>query len=204
MRRTKEEAERTKQDLLDAALAEFSDKGYQATRLQDIAKRAGTTRGAIYHHFQNKVGLYRKLIESAAQQGDVAIQSAVAAGGSFANICERIMITTLQILEDDPKFRQVMALSLFKTGVSAELAIIESERLQEAEGTVQAIAAYMQHGISTGEARADLSPVVMARAFLAFQNGLAWLWLANGRSFSLKAEAQSYAEILLHGLLPTV
>jgi TetR/AcrR family acrAB operon transcriptional repressor len=49
MRRTKEDAEQTRQDLLDAALTIFSKKGYTATRLEDIAKVAGVTRGAIYH-----------------------------------------------------------------------------------------------------------------------------------------------------------
>lgn len=203
MRRTKEEAEQTKQDLLDAALVEFSQKGYQATRLEDIAQRAGTTRGAIYHHFGNKASLYEALMESASQQGSVAIQDAIIEGGTFADICQRIFITTLQILEDDPKFRQVMALSLFKTGVSAELAALETERLQNAEATMQGISAYMQAGIDSGDIRADIEPEVMARAFIAFQNGLAWLWLANGEFFSLKDEATAYADILLHGLLPS-
>lgn len=203
MRRTKEEAEQTKQDLLDAALAEFSEKGYQAARLQDIAKRAGATRGAIYHHFENKADLYKKLIESAAQQGDVAVQTAVAGGGSFADICRRILTTTLRMLEEDPQFRRVMALSLFKTGASPELAAIEAERLQNAEATVQSIAAYMEYGIDAGEARADFTPDVLARAFLALQNGLAWLWLANGEFFPLKEEADAYADILLRGILAT-
>ncbi len=201
MRRTKEEAEQTKQDLLDAALAEFSEKGYQAARLQDIARRAGTTRGAIYHHFENKADLYQKLVESAANQGNVAVQTAVAGGGSFADICRRILVMTMQMLADDPQFRQITALSLFKTGVAPELAAIEAERLQNAEAAVQGIAAYMEYGIAGGEARSDLTPAVLARAFLALQNGLAWLWLANGEFFSLKEEAGAYADILLHGIL---
>ena len=51
MRRTQEEAEKTKSDLLAAGLKVFSKKGYQATRLNDIATAAKVTRGAIYHHF---------------------------------------------------------------------------------------------------------------------------------------------------------
>ena len=75
--RTKEDAEKTRQALLDAALTVFSSKGYQAARLQDIASTAGTTRGAIYHHFSNKVDLYKALIKEASQQGNMAIQTAV-------------------------------------------------------------------------------------------------------------------------------
>lgn len=203
MRRTQEEAEQTKQDLLDAALAEFSEKGYQAARLQDIAGRAGATRGAIYHHFKNKADLYKKLIESASEQGNVAVQTAVAEGGSFADICRRILTITMQMLSDDLRFRQIMALTLFRTGVSPELAAIEAERLQKAEASIASIAAYMEYGIGSGEARSDLSPSVLARTFLALQNGLAWLWLANGEFFPLKEEAGAYADVLLHGILAT-
>jgi TetR/AcrR family acrAB operon transcriptional repressor len=51
MRRTKEEAEITKQNLLQAALEVFSRMGYSATRVEDIARQADVTTGAIYHHF---------------------------------------------------------------------------------------------------------------------------------------------------------
>lgn len=201
MRRTKEEAEQTRQALLEAALAAFSDKGYQAARLQEIAEMAGTTRGAIYHHFENKADLYKQLLEEASQQGNLALQTAVAEGGSFADICRRIFVTTWETLASDKRFRQIMALSLFKTGVSPELAQIESERLQNATAVVDGIAAYMQVGIDSGDVRADLKPDTMARAFLAFQNGVALLWLANGEFFSLADEAPALADIFLQGIV---
>jgi len=62
MKRTQEEAAKTRQDLLDAALQVFSQQGYQAARLQDIAKAAGVTRGAIYHHFGSKAELFNTLM----------------------------------------------------------------------------------------------------------------------------------------------
>ncbi len=201
MRRTREEAEQTRQALLDAALAAFSDKGYQATRLQEIAEMAGTTRGAIYHHFENKADLYKQLLEEASQQGSLAVQTAVTEGGSFADICRRIFVTTLEMLATNKRFRQVMALSLFKTGVSPELAQIESERLQNATAVIEGIAAYMQYGIETGEVRTDLAPGTIARAFLALQNGAALLWLANGEFFSLADDAPIMADIFLQGIL---
>ena len=56
-----EQAEKTKQDLLDAALVVFSKKGYSSTRLEDIAKQAGVTRGAFYWHFKNKSDVFSEL-----------------------------------------------------------------------------------------------------------------------------------------------
>ncbi len=57
MRRTKEEAERTRRQLLDAGVRVFGSKGYTAARLSDIASEAGVTRGAVYWHFESKKGL---------------------------------------------------------------------------------------------------------------------------------------------------
>lgn len=63
MRRTKEEAFETRQALLDAALPVFSENGLEATRLEDIAERAGVTRGALYWHFKNKEDLLISLLD---------------------------------------------------------------------------------------------------------------------------------------------
>jgi AcrR family transcriptional regulator len=68
MKRTKEEAAKTRQDLLDAALLVFSRQGYQSARLTDIAQAAGVTRGAIYHHFGSKSELFSTLMEEASAE----------------------------------------------------------------------------------------------------------------------------------------
>jgi len=49
--------------LVDAALAEMRERGYAATSLEAIARRAGLTRGAIYWHFDSKEALFLELIE---------------------------------------------------------------------------------------------------------------------------------------------
>ena len=48
MRRTKEDAQQTRESLLDAAECLFAERGVSRTSLQDIAKAAGVTRGAVY------------------------------------------------------------------------------------------------------------------------------------------------------------
>lgn len=48
--------------ILDAALAEFQDHGYEGTSLQAVAKRAGLTKGAIYWSFRDKQDLFLALV----------------------------------------------------------------------------------------------------------------------------------------------
>src|SRR5512137_1319712 len=144
MKRTKEEADQTRQALLDAALATFSRKGFAATRLEDIAEAAKVTRGAIYHHFHNKLDLYRTLLAEASQRGGAAIQRAISEGGSFVDVCTHILVYSLSLLEDDRQFREVMALSLSMSEQTPELAPVANMRAEQATALVNGIAAYMQ------------------------------------------------------------
>ena len=200
MRRTAEEAAQTRQDILDAALTVFSQKGYHATRLADIAKAADVTRGAIYHHFDNKAKLYNELIAEASSIGSSAVQDAMMSGGSFTEICALILINSLTLLENNRQMRQITELSLFKTGHDPELQEFEMMRQQQAITVVEGIAMLMQQGIQNGDLRADLDPFDVARAFIAFQNGLISLWLSNREAFSIAERAPQFAEIFLQGI----
>lgn len=58
-----ERSERSRTALLDAALGLFSSQGYRATSVRDIAERAGTSTGSVYHHFRDKEAIFRTLLE---------------------------------------------------------------------------------------------------------------------------------------------
>ena len=196
MRRTKEEAEQTRQDLLDAALTVFSQKGYTATRLEDVARTAGVTRGAIYHHFGSKADLYGALIEEANKVGNSAIDQAVNEGGSFIEIVSRILVYTFALLEDDRRFSEVMALQL----TTPDVEVLSQRRYIEAQELVTSISSFFRVIIDQGELRRDLDPVTAARGFLGYQYGLASLWMFNRDAFSIKDNAPELAEIFVMGI----
>jgi len=54
----------TRSRALDAAFRLFSQRGYEATSMREIAERAGVTKATLYYHFQNKADLVRSLYES--------------------------------------------------------------------------------------------------------------------------------------------
>ena len=201
MRRTKEAAENTQRELLDAALTTFGQKGYEATRLEDIARRAGVTRGAIYHHFSNKADLYKALVEQASGQGKVLIQKAVSKGGTFEDIVSRIFTSYFALLEDDNHFRDVVILTLSNMEVSNDLKDLARRRYEEARVLVENIAGFFKIAISSGQLRSDLDPEAAARALIAYQNGLTMLWLANTDVFSIKASAQVLTDVFLKGIV---
>lgn len=62
-RRTKAEAAATREALIDAAEEMFMEHGVARTSLEQIARHAGMTRGAVYWHFKNKADLFRAMLE---------------------------------------------------------------------------------------------------------------------------------------------
>ncbi|MEN0107854.1 MAG: TetR family transcriptional regulator [Pseudomonas sp.] len=63
MRKTKEEAEKTRGAILLAAESLFLQKGVGHTTLDQIAKAADVTRGAVYWHFENKAHLFHAMLD---------------------------------------------------------------------------------------------------------------------------------------------
>ena len=51
--------------IIEAAMEEFISRGFAATRLDDIAKRAGVAKGTIYLHFKDKESMFEELIRTA-------------------------------------------------------------------------------------------------------------------------------------------
>lgn len=63
-----ERSEATRGRLLAAAWRLFGARGYAATSIDDIARRAGVTKGAFYHHFDDKQAIFRAVFEEAEQK----------------------------------------------------------------------------------------------------------------------------------------
>lgn len=65
-RSNRDRSEQTRAALIQAARALFVDKGYGETSTPDIAAAAGITRGALYHHFEDKRALFRAVVTDEA------------------------------------------------------------------------------------------------------------------------------------------
>jgi AcrR family transcriptional regulator len=67
-RELRTQGRRTRKRLLDAATVVLSDKGYHATRVDDIVRRARTSHGTFYLYFANKEDLFRALAVQCADE----------------------------------------------------------------------------------------------------------------------------------------
>ncbi|MEI2301179.1 TetR/AcrR family transcriptional regulator [Ensifer sp. MJa1] len=79
-RTNRERSDTTRAAILDAARGLFVSRGYADTSTPDIVSAAGLTRGALYHHFEDKKALFRAVAEREATAVAAAIEQATAKG----------------------------------------------------------------------------------------------------------------------------
>ena len=110
-RRTKAEAEETRQKILDAAERLFFVDGVSRTSLELIANAAGVTRGAIYWHFKNKVELFEALHERVKLPAEDIVERAMADGHPDPlGLVEQAMVESFIALTEDEQRQRVFTI----------------------------------------------------------------------------------------------
>jgi AcrR family transcriptional regulator len=91
-RKCKEDAEKTRLAVLESALDVFSEKGFAKATFDEIAARAGFTKGAVYWYFRNKADLVSALITEYVQQRYEEIKHSLPAGNTFDDLLKYFMV----------------------------------------------------------------------------------------------------------------
>lgn len=73
-----EQREHTRRLILDIAARRFAADGFAGVALEEVVAEAGLTRGALYHHFGSKTGLFRAVVDD-AQRGVAEVERAASA-----------------------------------------------------------------------------------------------------------------------------
>lgn len=80
-RATKAQSEATAAAVLAVAREAFATEGYAAVGLEEVAARAGVTRGAVYHHYGSKSGLFEAALGAVQREVGAAVAGAAAQAG---------------------------------------------------------------------------------------------------------------------------
>ncbi|ORM33457.1 TetR family transcriptional regulator [Williamsia sp. 1135] len=80
-RASKEQSELTAARILDVAIDAFGSRGFTAVSLEDVAAAAEVTRGAVYHHFRSKSGLFRAVHAETQRRVGQAVDDATSGIG---------------------------------------------------------------------------------------------------------------------------
>lgn len=83
------------QEILDAALAVFAEKGFSAARMEEIAQRAGVTKGTIYLYFPGKEAVFKALLSESLGAEMTRVEEAIAASEAPADELIRMALGRL-------------------------------------------------------------------------------------------------------------
>ena len=185
-RKTKEEAQLTRQQIIDAARAVFHESGVSRSSLDAVARVAGVTRGAVYWHFKDKTELFHAVREEVSSQV-LARSHAIVDSPEFADpldAVEAAIVDFFRILEDCPTLRQVLEILILRCEYVDDFVDVKAEVMQPAFEFNERVAAAYRRAAALGTLRPGLEPESAARDTLAFTTGLLHLLLgtrdANG------------------------
>ena len=202
VRRTRAEAEATREALLDAAEQEFLERGVSRTSLEHIARRAGVTRGAIYWHFKDKSDLFAAMVDRVRLPfANMAEEYRREVGeedplGLLRNLCH----IAFGKLDENETYRNVYSILLTRCEFTGDVnpaferqLAIDAESLQRVEGD-------FRQARELGQLRADVEPRVAALALYSLMHGIYVSWLRAPDRFAIRRDGEAMLELFFRGL----
>ena len=189
-------------EIVSAALAVFAEKGFAAARLDEIAKRAGVSKGALYLYFETKEELFRAVVDQAIAPNIAAVKAMAAAHpGPLADLLRGVTAHVAKVVQATP-LGGVLKMVVGEAGNFPEIARVWHDELVS-----QALGA-MSGAIAAAQARGEVKPGDPRTYALQLIAPLlvAVLWRetfvpVGARPFDLPALLNQHIETLLSGML---
>ena len=200
-RRTKLEAQVTRERLLDAAESVFRQRGVTRTSLAEIAAAAGVTRGAVYWHFKDKAALFHAMCDRATLPLDALFERAgETASAAPLQTLRELCVGALQRLAVDARTQVVFDVIFHKTEMVDELADIATSNETERCRCLSQIEVILRRCAETGDLPPDTDPVLAAHGLNALMVGIMHQWVLDQSSYDLAAAAPALVDTYLAGL----
>lgn len=173
-RRTKEDAQRTRERILSSALALFSKKGYEHTTFTDIAARLKLTKGAVYWHFDSKEKLIEELVRLALAKFRRQIEALMPDGALTYPAVAEMMVRNAEQVVSDPKgaaFFRLMKCQI-RWGDDSMAAVRQNLLTNRQFGPKEAFMRAIANDVAAGRIRQVANAEEIATVSLAIWDGL--------------------------------
>jgi TetR/AcrR family transcriptional regulator, repressor of the mexAB-oprM multidrug resistance operon len=202
MRRTKQDAEKTRCAILEAAEALFLEKGVAHTSLEHIARHAGVTRGAVYWHFANKADLFNAMLNQVRLPPEqLAERMRGCPEHDPLQTLRELCIEAIENLAREPQKKRIFTILLRKCEFTEELR--EAEERQEA--FINLFIALCEQQFNTPSVRlrlhAGLTPRLAARTVHALLIGLFYDWSRDPNLFDPLSDSAPMIDACFRGLI---
>ena len=198
MRRTKEDAEKTRVALLAAAERLFLERGVAHTSLDQIAREAGVTRGAVYWHFQNKAHLFNDMLNQVRLPAEQLAERLISCDRQLRNLRD-LSIEAINSLAQDEQRRRIFTILLHRCEFTEELREAEerhhafiNEFIRVCEQLFTSAEDQLQPGVT---------PRLAARALHGLIVGLFSDWTRDPALFEPLRDTAALLDALFRGLV---
>lgn len=202
VRRTKADAQATRDSILDAAEMLFAEQGVSRTTLQHIATAAMVTRGAIYWHFVDKTAVFNAMMDRVVLPMEQALYEV-----DDANVADPIEVlrdwvaNVLSNTVHDPKTRRVFEISTHKIEYIDELDGARERYLASHNRWLKRTETMLKIAVKRGQIKTQLTPFETAQGLWAMMDGLIRSWLHKPTAFDLLRCGQRISNAYLDALL---
>ncbi len=201
VRRTKEDAQETRNRILDTAVEVLNRQGVAQTSLNDIAREAGVTRGAIYWHFANKVAMFDAMIERLLcpllfNSADRDARLEADPLGFIRSAADEFIGKMLS----DTSFRRVFEIFWHKCEYIGEMAALRDSHLEEGENHIDLIQRAFALAQEQGQMDRRLTPHQATIGFIGLVDGLLFNWTRKPGMFPLASYAPGILDAWFAGL----
>ncbi len=191
------------QELLAAALDLFVERGYASTRLEDVAKRAGVSKGTLYLYFTNKEELFKAVVRESIVPAIGAAEDAIAGfDGHSADLLRSVMLGWWEQL-GATKASGIVKLVMAEAGNFPDLA--EFYRKEVIERSSDMLTGLLARAAERGEFR-PLNATLMTQVLIApMLTLITWkhsVGPCSQEQMDPLAFLDAFMNMALHGLLP--
>jgi len=114
MKRTKEEAQVTRENIMNKGLTLFARKGYYHTTMEDIVGSLNLTKGAFYGHFESKEDLLKQLLEREFQFISTLVSESFVEHKDEKTLTQNLLHRVIDNFYDNKRFRKMILLTWFR------------------------------------------------------------------------------------------
>lgn len=178
-KKTKADALKTRQHLIETAIVQFALRGVSNTTLNDIADAARVTRGAIYWHFENKTQLFNEVwAQQPALRELIQDKLLVHDAESPLEQLREQLIVGLQYIAEIPRQQALLQILFHKCEFNEEM--ISEQEIREKMGfNLHTLRQTLQKSMAKGEIANQLDLDVMVIVIYGAFSGIVKNWLIN-------------------------
>jgi TetR/AcrR family acrAB operon transcriptional repressor len=200
MRRTKEDAQHTREALLEAAEVLFAQRGVSRTSLQDIAKAAGVTRGAVYWHFKDKAELFNAMMDRTTLPMENAVKALDDTDQPPLDELRRSALDALHRIAHDPRTHRVFDIATHKVEYVDELMGVRNRHIEVRRECATHFELAFRRAQSLGQISSTLDPHVLTVTYHALIDGFINNWMLDPSAFDLVDVGAKGLDMFLRGL----